>query len=81
MMTMKITTKWRYRHRKNKININGTTIEYDSENADSVIINGKNILKKKQNSILKKTSKNINSLKPFRKFKDLNISIKDGDSK
>ncbi len=28
---------------KNKIYINGTTIEYDSENADSVIINNNKI--------------------------------------
>ena len=66
---------------KNKININGTTIEYDSENADSVIINEKNIPKKVADSILEKDIKNINSLKDLENLKDLNISIKDGDSK
>ena len=66
---------------KNKININGTTIEYDSENADSVIINGKKYPKKVADSILEKDIKNINSLKDLENLKDLNISIKDGDSK
>lgn len=66
---------------KNKININGTTIEYDSENADSVIINGKKYPKKFADSILEKDIKNINSLKDLENLKDLNISIKDGDSK
>lgn len=66
---------------KNKININGTTIEYDSENADSVIINGKKYPKKVADSILEKDIKNINSLKDLENLKDLNISIKDGNSK
>ena len=66
---------------KNKININGTTIEHDSENADSVIINGKKYPKKVADSILEKDIKNINSLKDLENLKDLNISIKDGDSK
>ncbi|MFN3773539.1 PspC domain-containing protein [Cloacibacterium normanense] len=66
---------------KNKININGTTIEYDSENADSVIINGKKYPKKVADSILEKDIKNIKSLKDLENLKDLNISIKDGDSK
>lgn len=66
---------------KNKIYINGTTIEYDSENADSVIINGKKYPKKVADSILEKDIKNINSLKDLENLKDLNISIKDGDSK
>ena len=34
---------------KNKITINGSTIEYTDGDKDSVIINGKNILKKRLN--------------------------------
>lgn len=60
---------------KSKININGTTIEYSSEDADSVIINGKKYPKEKADSILKKDIRNI---KDIENLKDVNISIKDG---
>jgi hypothetical protein len=68
---------------KSKININGTTIEYNSEDADSVIINGKKYPKVKADSILKGI-KDLNNLKDFKELenlKDMNISIKDGESK
>ena len=66
---------------ENKIKINGTTIEYDSNNADSVIINGKKYPKKTADSILKRDLKDIKNLKDIENLKDLNISIKDGSSK
>lgn len=64
-----------------KININGTTIEYNSDDEDSVLINGKKFPKEKADSILKKDIKNIHNLKDLENLKDVNISIKDGDSK
>ena len=45
------------------------------------IENGKKYPKKVADSILEKDIKNINSLKDLENLKDLNISIKDGDSK
>ena len=66
---------------EDKIKINGTTIEYDSNNADSVIINGKKYPKKTADSILKRDLKGIKNLKDIENLKDLNISIKDGSSK
>ena len=66
---------------ENKIKINGTTIEYDSNNADSVIINGKKYPKKTADSILKRDLKDLKNLKDIENLKDLNISIKDGSSK
>ena len=65
----------------NKININGTTIEYNSDDEDSVLINGKKFPKEKADSILKRDIKDIHDLKDLENLKDLNISIKDGDSK
>lgn len=64
-----------------KININGTTIEYNSDDEDSVLINGKKFPKEKADSILKRDIKDIHDLKDLENLKDLNISIKDGDSK
>lgn len=66
---------------KNKININGATIEYNSNDSDSVIINGKKYPKKVADSIIKKDLKNINELKDLKDLENVNISIKDGDSK
>ena len=66
---------------KDKIKINGTTIEYDSNNADSVSINGKKYPKKTADSILKRDLKDLKNLKDIENLKDLNISIKDGSSK
>lgn len=57
---------------KNKIKINGSTIQYNSNDRDSVIINGKKVQKKEADKI-------IDSLKSdFKNLKDVNISIKDG---
>lgn len=66
---------------ENKININGTQIEYRSDDADSVIINGKKFPKRIADSILKKDLKNLDHLKDLEDLKNLNISIKDGKSK
>lgn len=57
---------------KNKIRINGSTIQYNSNDKDSVIINGKKVQKQEADKI-------IDSLKSdFKNLKDVNISIKDG---
>lgn len=66
---------------ENKININGTQIEYGSDNPDSVKINGKNFSKPAADSILKKKFKNFKNLESLKDFKDVNFSIKDGESK
>jgi len=57
---------------KNKISINGKTIEYDSADKDSVIIDGKKVPKATADKI-------VDSMKvDFEKLKDLDIKIKDG---
>lgn len=62
---------------KNKISINGSTIEYNSDDKDSVIINGVKVserdAKKKIDSIKNIIKQNENEIK--------SIEIKDGDSK
>ncbi len=62
---------------KNKISINGSTIEYNSDDKDSVIINGVKVAerdaKKKIDSIKNIIKLNENEIK--------SIEIKDGDSK
>lgn len=55
---------------KNKIKINGSTIQYNSNDKDSVIINGKKMPKNAAEKI-------IDSMK-IDKLKDVDISIKDG---
>lgn len=62
---------------KNKISINGSTIEYSSDDKDSIIIDG---VKVPQHDAKKK----IDSIKNIIKLKEneiKNIEIKDGDSK
>lgn len=66
---------------KQKININGTQIEYNSEFGDSVKINGKMFAKAKADSILKKDFKKFKNFENLKDLEKLNISIKDGDSK
>ncbi len=66
---------------KQKININGTQIEYNSEFGDSVKINGKMFAKAKADSILKKDFKKFKNFENLKDLENLNISIKDGDSK
>lgn len=63
------------------ININGAKIEFNSDDADSVIINGKKYPKEKADSIINKDLKNVKELKDLKNLKDVNISIKDGESK
>lgn len=63
---------------KSKLNINGTTIEYTSANADTVKINGKKYPKKVADSLLKKDFKNLEDIK---RLQDLNITIKEDGSK
>jgi len=59
----------------NKIKINGTTIEYNSNESDSVKINGKNYSKDSADVVLERM-KVDEQVK--RSFKDMNINIKDG---
>lgn len=66
---------------KGKIDINGTTIEYNSNDNDSVIINGKKYPKATADSIIKKDLKNIKELKDLKDLKNLDISIDENGSK
>lgn len=60
---------------KNKININGTTIEYNSDESDSVKINGKYYSKDSADVVLERLK--IDE-KVKKSIEDLNINIKDG---
>lgn len=60
---------------KNKININGTTIEYNSDDNDSVKINGKYYSKDSADVVLERLK--IDE-KVKKSIEDLNINIKDG---
>lgn len=57
---------------KNKISINGSTIEYSDSDKDSVIINGKKYQKDEAKKIMDTMKMNID------KMKDVDIKIKDG---
>ena len=57
---------------KNKISINGSTIEYSDNDRDSVIINGKKYQKNEAEKIMDTMKMNID------KMKDVDIKIKDG---
>nr|WP_314497866.1 PspC domain-containing protein [uncultured Chryseobacterium sp.] len=57
---------------KNKISINGSTIEYNDDEKDSVIINGKKYQKDEAKKIMDTMKMNID------KMKDVDIKIKDG---
>lgn len=57
---------------KDKIKINGSTIQYNSNDEDSVIINGKKMPKVEADKVI--DSMKVN----FDKLQDVNISIKDG---
>ncbi|UFH31761.1 PspC domain-containing protein [Chryseobacterium sp. C-71] len=57
---------------KNKISINGSTIEYSDSDRDSVIINGKKYQKDEAKKIMDTMKMNID------KIKDVDIKIKDG---
>lgn len=60
---------------KDKIKINKSTIEYNSAEPDSVIINGKKYPKEEANKIIER---DVAKLKDLDALKDVNISIKDG---
>lgn len=60
---------------ENKIKINGTTIEYNSDDSDSVKINGKNYSKDSADVVLERMKIDQQVKKSF---KDMNINIKDG---
>lgn len=60
---------------KNKININGTTIEYNSDDSDSVRINGKKYSKDSAEEILDKMNLDHEVEKSL---KNLNINIRSG---
>lgn len=66
---------------KGKIDINGTTIEYNSNDNDSVIINGKKYPKSTADSIIKRDLKNHNQFKDVKDLKNLDISIDENGSK
>ncbi|WP_313504422.1 PspC domain-containing protein [Kaistella carnis] len=57
---------------KNKVKINGSTIEYSSNDRDSVIINGKKVPKKEADKVIDSMKWNLN------KLQDVDISIKNG---
>lgn len=58
--------------RKDKIKINGTTIEYNSNDKDSIIINGKKVQKDQAEQF-------VDSLKSdLKNMKNIDISVKDG---
>lgn len=57
---------------KNKISINGSTIEYNENDKDSVIINGKKYQKNEAKKVMDTMKMNIDEMK------DLDIKIKDG---
>ncbi|RRQ45904.1 PspC domain-containing protein [Chryseobacterium sp. SC28] len=60
---------------KNKININGTTIEYNSDESDSVKINGKYYSQDSADAVLDRLKVDE---KVKKSIEDLNINIKDG---
>ena len=60
---------------ENKIKINGTTIEYNSDESDSVKINGKNYSKDSADVVLERMKIDQQVKKSI---KDMNINIKDG---
>lgn len=58
---------------KNKISVNGSTIEYNSDDKDSIIINGKKVPGSQADQIIDSMKSSIKKMK-----KDVDISIKDG---
>lgn len=57
---------------KNKVKINGSTIEYNSNDRDSVIINGKKVPKREADKVIDSMKMNLN------KLENVDISIKNG---
>ncbi|WP_294278230.1 PspC domain-containing protein [uncultured Chryseobacterium sp.] len=60
---------------KNKITVNGSTIEYNSENEDSIIINGKKVPESEANKVMDSIKTNIK--KSF-KNRDVDIKVNEG---
>lgn len=67
---------WNYpgvRIEKNKITVNGSTIEYNSEDKDSIIINGKKVPNNQAKKVIDSMTSGIKKIN-----KDVDIKIKDG---
>ncbi len=58
---------------KNKISVNGSTIEYNSDDKDSLIINGKKVPKAKADQVIDSMKSTIKKMN-----KNVDIKIKDG---
>ncbi|WP_333597131.1 PspC domain-containing protein [Chryseobacterium flavum] len=58
---------------KNKISVNGSTIEYNSDDKDSIIINGKKVPNNQAKQVIDSVSSDIKKMN-----KDVDIKIKDG---
>lgn len=58
---------------KNKISVNGSTIEYNSDDKDSIIINGKKVPNNKADKVIDSMASEVKKLN-----KDLDIKVKDG---
>ncbi|NIF04517.1 PspC domain-containing protein [Chryseobacterium sp. Tr-659] len=58
---------------KNKITVNGSSIEYNSDDKDSIIINGKKVPNNQAKKVIDSVASNIKKIN-----KDVDIKIKDG---
>ena len=58
---------------KNKITVNGATFEYNSDDKDSVIVNGKKVPSNQAKKVIDSVASNIKKIN-----KDVDIKIKDG---
>lgn len=58
---------------KNKISVNGSTIEYNSDDKDSIIINGKKVPNNQADKVMDSVKSEVKKLN-----KDLDIKVKDG---
>lgn len=58
---------------KNKITVNGSSIEYNSDDKDSIIINGKKVPNNQAKKVIDSVASNIKKIN-----KDMDIKIKDG---
>ncbi|SHM26279.1 PspC domain-containing protein [Chryseobacterium polytrichastri] len=61
---------------KNKISVNGSTIEYNSDDKDSIIINGKKVPANQADQVIDSMKSNIKKMKG-----DIDIKINDGKNK
>lgn len=58
---------------KNKISVNGSTIEYSSDDKDSIIINGKKVPNDKADKVIDSMASEVKKMN-----KDVDIKVKDG---